>query len=272
MKKLLTSLVLFSPLSVFADNLVFNGGFDMTPWDTGWTKTDELHGDAGAYAKFSSTLYYSIPQSCSLYAYAYYHPSQPARASSIIYQKIQPSVSCTCKVSLYRFCNGGWAAGMFIHANINNENTSLAAEACVENDTAWIKKEFIFNETDTLSEISFEATSDPSTAGSPVEMILLIDDVYISGKEIGVEEKSNIKNQISKIEAFPNPFIQQTVIRYSGIVGLGSKTNIQVYDVAGKLVEETKDNIIGKDLNTGIYFAKLNTDKNNTFVKLIKLK
>ncbi|MDD2889426.1 MAG: T9SS type A sorting domain-containing protein, partial [bacterium] len=75
----------------------------------------------------------------------------------------------------------------------------------------------------------------------------------------GVEEKSNIKNQISKIETYPNPFVEKTVISYSGNKSTNNppQAEITIYDITGKLVEEPKDNIIGKTLKSGIYFVKV---------------
>ncbi|MDD5529748.1 MAG: YCF48-related protein [bacterium] len=102
----------------------------------------------------------------------------------------------------------------------------------------------------------------------------------------GIEEKLNIKNQKLNIEAKPNPFVQSTVVSYSASGGFRSaqqekdkEIKIQVYDISGKLVEETKSNIItakagcsiGKNLKPGIYFVKVNDYKPLKIVKMKKI-
>lgn len=90
-------------------------------------------------------------------------------------------------------------------------------------------------------------------------------EIYTYGP--GVEEKSNIKMQNAKLEAFPNPFIQFTRLAVKD-----KTTKIQIYDISGKLVEETKDNIIGKKLKPGIYFVSVNKYKPIKAVKMSYLK
>ncbi|MDD5528814.1 MAG: SBBP repeat-containing protein [bacterium] len=113
--------------------------------------------------------------------------------------------------------------------------------------------------------------------------------VYVTGSSLGFtgfdyatikyscvgveEEKSNIKNQKLNIQIFPNPFVSKTVVSGSSSGGFrsaqqGEETKIQIYDIAGKLVETTKDNIVGKNLKSGIYFARVNDSKP---VKIVKM-
>ncbi|MDD5528544.1 MAG: T9SS type A sorting domain-containing protein [bacterium] len=280
MKKLLTSLVLFFPLSVFADNLVFNGGFDTTPWDSGWVEDTVWAGGEDHDLKItsSSTIYHSPSQSCSLYAYAYYKPMNAANVQIRVFQSIPPVVSCTCQAYFQYnipFGQNGTSAraGIIITKNDSLTYYWLSPSA------VWEKWEQVYSSSDTVTCISFNTEAAPEMAGGTGETILLIDDVYISGTKVGVEDKSNIKTPSTRLRASPNPFVQKTVV--SGSASGGSEeSKIQIYDVAGKLVKETKDNTItatagcsiGEDLKAGIYFIKLNTDKNNTFVKLIKLK
>ncbi|MFA5032473.1 MAG: T9SS type A sorting domain-containing protein [bacterium] len=104
----------------------------------------------------------------------------------------------------------------------------------------------------------------------------------LSGKAYGIEEKSpnlDFGFRIWELKAEPNPFIQSTVISYSASGG-SVKSKIQIYDIAGKLVEETKDNIItakvgcsiGKKLKSGVYFVKVNDSKLTKIIKMGGLK
>ncbi|MFA5031959.1 MAG: T9SS type A sorting domain-containing protein [bacterium] len=87
------------------------------------------------------------------------------------------------------------------------------------------------------------------------------------GHNIAIEEKLKIKNQKSNIKIFPNPFVFCTQLSMaSGQCSV--KDKIRIYDISGKLVEETKDNIIGKNLKSGIYFVKVNDSKPIKVVKM----
>ncbi|MDD5528813.1 MAG: T9SS type A sorting domain-containing protein [bacterium] len=101
------------------------------------------------------------------------------------------------------------------------------------------------------------------------------------GHNIGVEEKWSEAtsrlggDQISKLTAFPNPFVQSTVVSYTVDKNVGQggiypavAVSLAIYDISGKLVEETKDNVIGKNLKTGIYFVKVNDSKPIKVVKM----
>lgn len=81
---------------------------------------------------------------------------------------------------------------------------------------------------------------------------------------IGVEETqdSNLKGQIL---ISPNPFVRTAGVRGSGL-GIGK---IWVYDISGKVVEETNGTTIGKTLEAGIYFVKVG---NSELMKIVKLK
>ncbi|MDD5530124.1 MAG: SBBP repeat-containing protein [bacterium] len=112
--------------------------------------------------------------------------------------------------------------------------------------------------------------------------------VYVTGKSAGggydyvtikystvgaEEEKLNIKNQKSNIKIFPNPFVSKTVVSGSASGEFRSaqqkkETKIQIYDISGKLVETTKDNVIGKNLKSGIYFVKIGEYKPMKVVKM----
>ncbi|MBI4721563.1 MAG: T9SS type A sorting domain-containing protein [Candidatus Stahlbacteria bacterium] len=95
-------------------------------------------------------------------------------------------------------------------------------------------------------------------------MGLLADSVTLDGPKLfGTEENSKTTNQKSKLEVYPNPFVVFTKVREQKI-----EDRIQVYDMMGRLVEETKESIIGKNLPPGFYFVKV---KGYKPIKVIKI-
>ncbi|MDD5530510.1 MAG: kelch repeat-containing protein [bacterium] len=94
---------------------------------------------------------------------------------------------------------------------------------------------------------------------------------WYEGCATGTEEKSNIKTPSTTLRASQNPFSKSTTISYNIGKNVGSVSggfSLAIYDIAGKLVEETKDNIIGENLKTGIYFVKIDGYKPIKVVKL----
>lgn len=92
-------------------------------------------------------------------------------------------------------------------------------------------------------------------------------DIYLvrTGK-IGIEESEESGIGSQRLKIYPNPFSQSTVVNYQ----LTHKDiKIQIYDMTGRLIKETKDSVIGKDLKAGIYFVKAQDCK---LEKIIKLK
>lgn len=80
-------------------------------------------------------------------------------------------------------------------------------------------------------------------------------------RKVGVEENPYVEADYN-LSLSPNPFSQQTIIKFedSKIARL-EDLKIRVYDVSGKLAEETDKTIIGKKLRPGIYFIKINNNK-----------
>lgn len=92
MKRLIIFAGIFVPMYVSAQNIIFNPGFDMVPWDTGWVDTV-----VGFYCvKADTTSFLSPPNSCCLWAWGgggscYYW----AKTTQTIYP---PATNCTCRV------------------------------------------------------------------------------------------------------------------------------------------------------------------------------
>ncbi|MFA5032315.1 MAG: T9SS type A sorting domain-containing protein [bacterium] len=92
-------------------------------------------------------------------------------------------------------------------------------------------------------------------------------DVYLIrlGKETGVEEKLNIKNQISKLEIGENPITNFANISYT--VPSQSGLELKLYDLSGRCVKTLVNGqkpagtytttLNSKDLKAGIYFVRL---------------
>ncbi|MBI4722459.1 MAG: hypothetical protein HY769_05595 [Candidatus Stahlbacteria bacterium] len=117
MKKVVSfiGLIVFAGI-LRADNLIFNPGFDMTPWDTGWTFFTNY-----AIAEGDTGIYHSLPRSCKLNAHAFFSQILP---SVDVQQEINPSTCCTCKI--YFKCKVGymefygWATAS-IAVKLNNQ-------------------------------------------------------------------------------------------------------------------------------------------------------
>ena len=92
-----------------------------------------------------------------------------------------------------------------------------------------------------------------------------------SGCVYGVEEEPKTESRKLKLEVWPNPFIQSTIVRFEDSRLQIKDCKIQVYDMVGRLVEERSEEQearIGKNLPAGIYFVKI---KGHKPVKIIKL-
>lgn len=97
--------------------------------------------------------------------------------------------------------------------------------------------------------------------------IVYIDNILLTQNSLGTNDF--IANQFS---AFPNPTLDSWNVKASN----SNILNIEVYNTLGRLVKEvsvndTEANIDGSDLATGIYFAKVISDNNqSSTLKLIK--
>lgn len=280
MRKLLMYVFLVVPICVSAQNLIYNPGFDMTPWNAGWIKNLPAIGSI----EQCDTTYYSVPRSCKIYVYVNGSASGSYGYADIS-QSMQPAVSCTCKVMLKykQDCSDtpNYDNHISVYLVINGKDTKMWDKAGTTiYEGGWGLKEKIYTDNDTISGIKFSVyVVGPDHSGVYNSIYLWIDDVSIMGKVVpGVEEENQnssasggLKSQIS---IYPNPFVKTTNIRLqdSRLPDRQARfkiNKIQIYDVSGKLVEETKDNTIGKNLKPGIYFVKVG---NYNPVKIIKLR
>lgn len=286
-------LVSFTGICVFAgvlraDNLVFNPGFDMTPWDSGWTITEEGYGSAETSARQDTSDYYSFPQSAKLYAWT---GGYDCYALAEMFQTIPPVKSCTCEVYLKGelwSCYG--RADVSIQININGSwSMGWYADSWIDTvDTIWTKWDTVYTSSDTIRGIKFIAGASGGEHPMPPgggQADFWIDDVCISGEEVGVEESEKCKVKSLKLDASPNPFRYKTSIEF-GDVGVKYIEPLQIYDLCGRVVRVfpitdsqspmtkiTWDGTdeLGKRLPVGIYLAKLITSQENKVLKLILL-
>ncbi|MFA5033450.1 MAG: M1 family aminopeptidase [bacterium] len=106
-------------------------------------------------------------------------------------------------------------------------------------------------------------------------------------KLVGIEENANSQSKIPnlQLDISPNPFIQKTVISYSGVANQTKNLQLTIRDVSGRLVRQfpinyfrlTISQIIwdgrnddGKKVSSGIYFCELK-DGNHKKIKKINL-
>jgi hypothetical protein len=105
---------------------------------------------------------------------------------------------------------------------------------------------------------------------------------------VSVEESANYKVQNVKLEVYPNPFTQKTVIEFRVQSSELKEVQLQIYDLAGRLVKsfpilnnqspvtrivwDGKDEL-SKSVGSGIYFYKLKVgDKFSQTKKLLLLR
>ncbi|MBI4722924.1 MAG: T9SS type A sorting domain-containing protein [Candidatus Stahlbacteria bacterium] len=121
---------------------------------------------------------------------------------------------------------------------------------------------------DTLQEGIVE--TDSSNLITVLELLLIKEPVRLTIYEsVAVEEITNSKIQDVKLEAYPNPFIQKTVIEFRVQSSELKDTQLQIYDLAGRVVKtflitntitkvvwDGKDDL-GESVRSGVYFVKL---------------
>jgi hypothetical protein len=285
MNRLLGSIaVIICAGALWGNNLVFNPGFDMTPWDTGWAFVETANG----WAAGDSSMYLSLPRSCMIYAYGLVSSGEGQA-----YQETREAVNCTCRIH-YQYvldavydtsCHGtsGVSAEVSISVKINGEwieewRKSVHADSVQPSDhsedSVWTEWEEVYGPGEEIGGIRFGAL------GLACEMAphlasasFWIDDVYVSG-EVGIEERANDQLSMSdyKLTMTPNPFLSFTTISYFVPTKSNSSisrfpVSLRIYDITGSLVRtlvnEEKSagrhnvRFSAKNLSAGIYYARI---------------
>ena len=116
---------------------------------------------------------------------------------------------------------------------------------------------------DSIFQMKFAANG----AGSTVPVDIYLDNVYFwKSSTLGTEEFS-----IDAFNVFPNPTENNWTIKSSNTI----INTIDVFDVLGKKVLSIKPTIDeveidASNLNSGLYFAKIATNKGINTIKLVK--
>jgi len=87
----------------------------------------------------------------------------------------------------------------------------------------------------------------------------------------GMKETTSEENQIT---AFPQPFRKNTTVHLKGNETMQSATILTLSGTTVEIKNNPSGNavIVGDDLNSGVYFAVIRTDKNTFVTKIVKLK
>lgn len=273
MKKLMFFICLSIPLYSFgADttNLVVNGSFDINPWNKGWTSSVSGEG----WVMSCNTKYYSAPTSCKIEAVGYVPEGQFSEVT--MSQTITPAVSCTVS-TWYQYTDYGnswyidWIA---INLRINNKDSTVEVAPSQGNPIGsrltWTQRDWTLTNKDTITGITFKICIEAPPAEEYTDTLdFWIDDVSIKGTPVtGIEENAKCLMPNAELNAYPNPFMKETNIKWSS-VNNQKVDKIQIYDISGKLVKTTNNTIIGNDLKEGVYFIKLNDNKK--MPKIIKI-
>ncbi|MCK4306710.1 T9SS type A sorting domain-containing protein [candidate division WOR-3 bacterium] len=292
-------MILFIPVYAWGDNAVFNPGFDMSPWDSGWTiEIDTSYGRySSAEAEVKTDSGRSLPNGCYLKTYVRFCGESPggnsgeADAKAIITQNFDGIANCMVKTYVkYYLCRQSsccicWSQ-CSLQVCVNNNWETIWQKFIDEGfspvfDTVWadICTTFV---NDTISGIRFCASSYIYTgcARGPWDTYshFYVDDVYVG--EMGVEESEELRVKSLELRVYPNPFTQYTAIklfnhpRQIGISALPQQAirkKVKVYDMMGRLVEETESGVIGKDLRAGVYFVKVRGCKPLKIIKLMEV-
>jgi hypothetical protein len=276
--------------ALWGNNLVFNPGFDITPWDTGWTLV--AAGDGGAEG--DSSLWLSLPRSCMIYGYGLVTSNEMQ-----VYQETREAVNCTCRVH-YQYVldavydtsyhgTSGVSAEVSISVKIDGGwveewRKSVHADSVQPHDhsedSVWTEWEEVYGPSQEIGGIRFRALGlacdmTPHLASAS----FWIDDVYVSG-EVGIEEGGNrqlstrVNGQVSdyQLTMTRNPFLRSITISYQ-VPAKGSSSIVRfpvslcIYDITGSLVRtlvnEEKNagrhnvRFSAKNLPAGIYFARI---------------
>ncbi|MDD5529026.1 MAG: T9SS type A sorting domain-containing protein [bacterium] len=258
-------LTLFT-IPAVAQNLIGNPGFDEVPWDTGWVITTE----GITSAESDTEIYHSASQSCKLYARENHLTS---RANIAISQQIFPVVNCTCRVYCQDFAGQDQYTASAVGISVKVNGTWVDEWSAGGRNSIWVKWEKTYGYNDTVSGIKFWCGACVSMSGAIAEGEFWIDDVYIGGEKIGIEEKP--KEEIAGFNVYPNPFRSQTVV--CRLSQKNKPFDIGIYDISGKVIRKLRGPTVwdGRDRNgkkavSGIYYVKLEgVNKEYKFVKKI---
>ena len=297
MKKFFVLLSLVIPLYARGQNVVFNPGFDMVPWDTGWT----IEIDTGTISRAplcSVAIKASADSgkgrnscySCSLYADCGGYSLGGFNGGFHAYSKV--TVTQTFDTITGTEVKA-WVKIWICTTDFRGYDTLMVSIQVLVNSDKWLTvwdtaminpypiqqftwKEICLSVDSTISGIRFTSFVNYQLwsfqGGAGGASLFWIDDIWVG--KAGIEERE-LRVESKELRVLPNPFIRSTNIRFED--DRLEDCKIRVYDMGGQLVEETKvgfedyrfkDCKIGENLPTGVYFVKVAGYKP---VKIIKI-
>ncbi|HRI45548.1 MAG TPA: T9SS type A sorting domain-containing protein, partial [Ignavibacteriaceae bacterium] len=103
---------------------------------------------------------------------------------------------------------------------------------------------------------------------------------FETGPALGIIEDVAESKSFKLFTNYPNPFNPSTTISF--VIEKREHVKLSIYDVTGRLIDELVNDILvpnnysvlfnGKDLSSGIYFAKLSTSSKYKVIKLLLMK
>ena len=263
--------------NLFADNAVFNGSFDMVPWDSGWTKSVYFNTHNEKWISFSKTITsdsgMSPPNSCIIGASAGINPPPSDSSSSIflqkeIFQYFPPVSNCIFKVWIYGNLSAfNGTAGDSIQLFINGKWTSVWKFNSGQALSYLTWTEFCDTIESVVSGVKFKAWSmaysevDVLPAG--VNNYFFLDDFSIT--QIGIEERQFPVNSGQWSVNIIKDKIYLSVPNSSSPNNYYPNTLITIYDLTGRPKETVYFGTLTKGNYTftpnihksGIYFVRL---------------
>ena len=289
-------MISFLVLYLVGQNVVFNPGFDMVPWDTGWTtETDTAtnpphNGYAVAEAEVKPDTGKSPSSCCYLKTNAELvnedgWSAGKSYAKAVVSSTFDTITDCIFKAQIEYWwgplmVTGYWEDKVTIDARIDNQWQTIwdipIPPSSEGGDTIWSEVSVDIN--GQISGIRFITLSYLDISCFEGDALHLnfhfwIDDIYIG--KVGVKEKE-FRVKSKELRVLPNPFVQSASVELEDDRLQIPNSKIQVYDITGKLVEEERffadaqnDKCeTGKNLPQGIYFLKVKGCKP---VKIIKI-
>lgn len=254
-----------TPQSIFTDNASSLNNYNITNWN------------------ISTTEYYSAPSAITDSVSGNYNDN--IDSSIELSNELDLTNAISAKISFYTKWNieSGWDYVQF-EISIDNGITWIPqcgkhtkngnSQQNIENEpmydgaqNTWVKEEI--NISDYLNEnikFRFQIVSD----GYTTEDGFYFDDFEV--KAIYATPASLNNSELLNFSVYPNPFKDNVTVNIPNLI---TEAQLSIYSVNGQLLsllktQETTTIIKNENLDKGVYFIKIATDKKSKIIKLIK--
>ncbi len=264
MHRICLAIFLFVPF-LCARNFIFNPGFDLDPWYTGWTiVADSGEGFVGCEADTSK--YISSPQSCLIWV----STGGVAASYLSIYQEFTPVCNCTCSFYFcYNICDYNIGLSQVtISVKVNGE-WQCVWTGMFDPQPKWIHFYRVYGPYEVVSGIKFTVGGDCGNHGGWAHCELWIDDVRVTSSTVAVEE--GILSSRNAFKITPNPFKNELSleINYPELSVSPPALLAKVFDPAGRLVKTLSiDPSAGQTYWDGTDFRGCEVSKGMYIIKL----